>query len=127
MIVKSLVSDLLMPPISLIFADNAFADRFLVLRDGDMSGPYSTLAAAKEAGAVTMNYGTFLDGLIAFLIVGFWLFLLLRYIKKLQGLWAEEVFIADPTTKRCPFCMSEVKLEATRCAFCTSQLTLETA
>lgn len=121
-IVKSLVSDILMPPIGLIFGDASLSDRFVTLQDGDVAGPYITLAAAKEAGAVTMNYGVFIDGVIAFLIVAFVLFMIVRYVKKLQDRAKEEEVAAAPNTKDCPFCHSTVNIEATKCAFCTSEL-----
>ena len=126
-IVKSLVTDILMPPIGLIFGDASLADRFVVLQDGETAGPYVTLDAAEEAGAVTMNYGVFIDAVIAFLIVALVLFLILRYVKKLQELRREEEVAAAPTTKACPFCESEIKVSATRCAFCTSDLSTATA
>ena len=98
------------------------ADRFVTLQDGDVAGPYITLAAAREAGAVTMNYGVFIDGVIAFLIVAFALFMIVRYVKKLQEKAKEEEAAAAPTTKNCTFCHSAVNIEATKCAFCTSEL-----
>ncbi len=126
-IVKSLVSDILMPPIGLIFGDASLADRFITLQDGDTSGPYSTFAEAQNAGAVTMNIGVFIDAVIAFIIVGFALFVILRYVKKIQERnKADEIAVA-PTTRDCPFCHSAVKLEATKCAYCTSELSVEPA
>lgn len=122
-IIKSFVSDILMPPIGLIFGDSTLSDRFITLEDGgNVVGPYETLAAAKEAGAVTINYGNFIDAVIAFLIVGFVLFMLLRYVKRLQERSKEEEVAAAPTTKDCPFCHSTISLDASKCAFCTSQL-----
>ena len=121
-IVKSLVSDILMPPIGLIFGDASLANQFVVLRDGETAGPYETLLAAQEAGAVTLNYGTFIDAIIAFLIVAFALFLIVRYFRKLQDMRKKEVAAAAPTMKKCPRCMSDVNIEATRCAFCTSDI-----
>lgn len=122
-IVKSFVSDILMPPIGLIFGDATLSDRFITLQDGgDVAGPYETLAAAKDAGAVTINYGTFIDAVIAFLIVAFVLFMLLRSVKRMQERNKEEEVAAAPTTKDCPFCHSSISIEATKCAFCTSQL-----
>ena len=127
-IVKSFVSDILMPPIGLIFGDASLADRFVTLQDGEeVAGPYHTLAAAKDAGAVTINYGAFIDAVIAFLIVAFVLFLILRYVKRLQEMRAEEEAAAPPTTKDCAFCHSSISIEATKCAFCTSELPAEPA
>ena len=121
-IVKSLVTDIIMPPVGLIFGDASLADKFVVLEDGSTPGPYETLAAAKEAGAVTMNYGVFIDGIIAFLIIGFILFLIVKYFKKIQEMNAKEEAPAPPNTKKCPHCMSDVAIAATRCAFCTSEI-----
>lgn len=121
-IVKSLVSDILMPPIGLLFGDASLADRFIVLRNGDVDGPYATLAAAQEAGAVTMNYGSFIDAIIAFLIIAFVLFLIVGYVKRAQNMRQKEVLAAAPTTKDCPFCRSAINIEAEKCAFCTSDL-----
>lgn len=126
-IMKSLVTDILMPPIGLLFGDTSLSDKFITLEDGDVAGPYVTLAAAKEAGAVTMNYGVFIDGIVAFLIVGFALFLIVRYVKRMQERNKEAEVAAAPTTKNCTFCHSEINLDATKCAFCTSQLTPEPA
>ncbi|MDA0232976.1 MAG: large conductance mechanosensitive channel protein MscL [Chloroflexi bacterium] len=127
-IVKSLVSDILMPPVGLIFGDISLADRFITLKDGgSTSGPYSSLAAAQEAGAVTINYGTFIDAVIAFLIIGFWMFLIVRYVKKLQERNQQAASAAPPSTKTCPFCHSKISIEALKCAFCTSELGVEPA
>lgn len=124
-IIKSFVTDIIMPPIGLIFGDASLADRFVVLEDGSTAGPYETLAAAKEAGAVTMNYGVFIDAVIAFLIIAFVLFLIVRYFKKVQARNAKEEAAAAPTTQKCPQCKSEVSIDATRCAFCTSEIAAE--
>jgi large conductance mechanosensitive channel len=121
-IVKSLVSDILMPPIGLLFGDASLADRFVVLKDGEVAGPYLTLADARAAGAVTMNYGTFIDAVIAFLAVAFVLFVIVRYSRKMTEKNKKEAPPAAPATKKCPHCMSDVNIGATRCAFCTSQI-----
>ena len=121
-IVKSLVSDILMPPIGLILGDASLADRFVVLKDGATAGPYTTLADAQGSGAVTMNYGTFIDAVIAFLVIGFILFMLVRSLKKAEQRREKEVVAAAPTTKPCPFCKSSISLDAQKCAFCTSDL-----
>src|SRR3954465_14386553 len=78
-VVSSLVNDILMPPIGLALGRVDFSNLFLVLKDGaDGAGPYATVAAAKDAGAVTLNYGVFINSLVAFLIVGFAVFLVVR-------------------------------------------------
>jgi large conductance mechanosensitive channel len=121
-IVKSLVSDILMPPIGLIFGDASLANEFVVLEDGATPGPYASLADAQAAGAVTLNYGAFIDAIIAFLIVALALFLIVYYFQKAQNLRKKEVAAAAPTTKKCPRCMSDVNINATRCAYCTSDI-----
>jgi len=120
-IVTSLVADVLMPPIGLLLGNIDFANLFIVLKEGTKaSGPYVSLAAAKAAGAVTINYGLFINTVISFLIVAFAVFLLIRSINRLkrQG----EAPPAIPTTKECPYCISMVPIKATRCSHCTSEL-----
>ena len=84
-IVDSLVKDLIMPPIGLLLGRVDFANLFLVMKDGMPAGPYLTLEAAQKAGAVTFNYGTFINTCISFLIVAFAVFLLIRTINRLQA------------------------------------------
>lgn len=117
-IVTSLVDDIIMPPIGLILGNVDFSDLFLVLKEGKIAGPYATVAAAKAAGAVTVNYGIFINTIISFLIVAFAVFLLIRQLNKLMQ--AETP--AEPATKDCPYCLSSVPAGARRCAFCTSEL-----
>jgi len=119
-IVKSLVDDVIMPPIGLLLGNVDFSNLFITLKAGKIAGPYASLALAKEAGAVTMNYGIFINSIISFLIVAFAVFLL---IKQMNALKREELPApAAPTTKDCPFCLSPIAINATRCAFCTSEL-----
>ena len=117
-IVKSLVDDVLMPPIGLILGNVDFSELFLTLKAGKVAGPYATLAAAKSAGAVTINYGVFINAIISFLIVAFAVFILIKQINRLKP--KEEA--AAPTTQDCPYCLSAVPIGASRCAFCTSEL-----
>lgn len=119
-IVNSLVSDIIMPPIGLILGKVDFSSLFIVLKEGKVAGPYNSLAAAKAAGAVTINYGMFVNTIISFLIVAFAVFLLIRNINKLKR--EEETPPAVPTTKGCPYCLSIIPIKATRCAHCTSEL-----
>jgi len=119
-IVKSLVDDVLMPVIGLLMGNVDFANFFLVLKAGKVPGPYATLAEAKAATAVTMNYGLFINSIVTFLIVAFAVFLLIKQINALKR--KEEAPPAAPTTKECPFCLSMVPLKATRCPHCTSEL-----
>ena len=114
-IVNSLVKDIIMPPIGLAIGNIDFSNLFINLS----SGSYATLAAAKEAGVATINYGVFINTVINFLIVAFVLFLIVRAMNKLRR---KEEAPVEPTTKECPFCLSQVPIKATRCPHCTSQL-----
>jgi large conductance mechanosensitive channel len=119
-IVKSLVADVLMPPIGLLLGGVDFSNLFGVLQMGDPAGPYAALADAQAAGAVTVNYGLFINTIISFLIVAFAVFMVIRNINKMQR--EEEEAPAEPTTKECPHCLTEIAIKATRCPNCTSQL-----
>lgn len=119
-IVGSLVNDVIMPPIGLLLGNVDFSNLFIVLREGTTAGPYASLAAAKAAGAVTINYGAFVNTIISFLIVAFAVFLLIKNINRLKK--AEPAPAAAPTTKECPFCASSIPMKAKRCPNCTSQL-----
>ena len=118
-IVKSMVDDVIMPPIGLLVGGIDFSNFFAVLRQGGTSGPYASLADAKKAGAVTMNYGVFVNDVISFLIVAFAVFMLVRSINTLHR---KENAPATPATKVCPFCATAIPVKATRCPQCTSQL-----
>jgi large conductance mechanosensitive channel len=112
-IVTSFVNDILMPPIGLLLGGLDFANLILALR----GGPFPTVAAAKAAGAPTINYGIFLNTIIDFVIVAFVLFLVVRQVNRLRR--EPE---AAPNTKPCPFCLSTIPLGALRCPHCTSEL-----
>lgn len=115
-IVSSFVSDILMPPVGLIVGKADFSSLFI-----DLSGnAHPTLAAAKAAGAATINYGVFLNTILDFLIVAFAIFLLIRQVNRMTQ--QPEAPAAAPTTKTCPHCLSAIHLEATRCAYCTSAI-----
>ena len=119
-IVTSLVNDVIMPPIGLALGSVDFRDLFLVLKEGAATpGPYATLALAKEAGAVTLNYGSFVNTVVQFLIIGFSIFLVVRAANKFHKKAAPP---PPPPTKECPFCYSTVAPKATRCPHCTSEL-----
>jgi len=122
-IVGSLVTDVLMPPIGLALGKVDFANLFVILKSGAVPGPYASIAAAKEAGAVTLNYGVFINTIVSFLIIALAVFLVIRQFNKLRK--KAEAPAAAPTTKECPFCYSVVALKATRCPHCTSTLKAE--
>jgi large conductance mechanosensitive channel len=111
-VVNSFVNDLLMPPIGLLLGSVDFTNLFITLR----GGPYPTLAAAKAAGAPTLNYGLFLNHVISLLIVGFAVFLLVRQVNRLKGP------PPPPTTRECPACATPVPAKARRCPHCTSDI-----
>jgi large conductance mechanosensitive channel len=117
-VVKSLVDDIIMPPIGLATGGIDFSNKFVVLKDGAAAaGPYVSVAAAKAAGATTLNYGVFVNNLVSFLIIGFCAFLMVRAVNKLMPAPA-----MAPKTKVCPFCAMDIPVAATRCPNCTSQL-----
>jgi large conductance mechanosensitive channel len=120
LITGSLVADILSPVIGLLLGDVDFKSLFIVLKEGTVPGPYATVVAAKEAGAVTMNYGNFINTIINFIIVAFAIFILIRNVNRLKR--QEEAPPAVPTTKECPYCLSKIPIKATRCAHCTSEL-----
>jgi len=123
-IVKSLVSDIIMPPIGLMLGNVDFTNLFTVLKEGAIAaGPYASLADAQAAGAVTINYGVFINTIISFLIVAFAIFLLIRKVNALKK--KEEAPSAVPTTKDCPYCLTSIPIKATRCPHCTSKLLAE--
>ena len=116
-IIKSLVDDVIMPPIGLLLGNIDFSNLFAVLKVGKVAGPYETLALAKAAGAVTINYGFFINTIITFLIVAFCVFMLIKNINKMK-----KEAPADATTKECPYCISTIPIKAQRCPHCTSDL-----
>ncbi|MEB2313364.1 MAG: large conductance mechanosensitive channel protein MscL [Sorangiineae bacterium] len=117
-VVKSLVDDLFMPLVGLLLGNVDFTDKFILLREGKSAGPYATLKIAKEAGAVVLSYGQFVNAIVSFLIVSFALFLVVRWVNKLRT----PAEAPAPTTRPCPFCTSEIALGATRCPHCTSEV-----
>jgi len=119
-IIGTLVAEVLMPPIGLLLGNVDFSNLFIVLKEGKIAGPYATVAAAKAAGAVTLNYGLFVNTVVNFLIVAFAVFFLVRGMNALKK--KEEAPPAMPTTKECPHCLSIIPIGATRCGHCTSEL-----
>ena len=116
-IVKSLVVDVIMPPVGVLLGGVDFSNIFITLSGGD----YDSLAAAQEAGAATLNVGVFINTVINFFIVAFAIFILIRAINRMKR---EEEPAPEPeaTTKDCPFCCTEIPIKATRCGHCTSEL-----
>ena len=126
-VVKSLVDDILMPPIGLLIGGADFSDLYVVLSPGETSlPPYATLQEALEAGAVTLNYGRFINAGIALLLVALAMFLVIRVINRLDATLdaalGDERPAEEPTHKKCPFCVSTIPFPATRCPACTSEL-----
>lgn len=119
-IVKSLVDDIIMPLIGQLIGKVDFANLYIVISGGKTPPPYSSLADAKTAGAVTWNYGLFVNTIVNFAIVAFSIFLVVKLFNRLKK--QPKVVEAVPTTKECPFCLSTVPLKATRCPNCTSEL-----
>jgi large conductance mechanosensitive channel len=119
-IVSSLVSDVLMPPIGMLLGRVDFTNLYLVIASGTGQAPYASLAAAQQAGAVTLNYGLFINKIISFLIVAFSLFLIIRSMNQMKKKEAAAAVV--PTTKECPFCFTQIPIKAVRCPHCTSEL-----
>lgn len=129
-IVKSLVDDLIMPFVGLVTGGVNFTDQFVILKlpevlpEGVTAADLITLTAAKDAGATVFAYGSFVTAVLNFIIMAVVIFLFIKLINNLHkiGNKKEEITQEAPTTKICPFCKSEIAIEATRCAHCTSEL-----
>ena len=117
-IAKSLVDDVIMPPLGLLLGGVDFTNLFIVLKEGtEAAAPSPSLEAASAAGAVTINYGVFFNAILTFLVVAFAVFLLVRQINRLR----REEPVA-PTDKVCAFCSMAIPIQARRCPHCTSEL-----
>jgi large conductance mechanosensitive channel len=116
-IVSSFVSDVLMPPLGLLLGNADFSNQFITLRGGS----FPTLEAAKAAGAVTLNFGLFLNAIIDFIIIAFAIFIVVKQMNRLK----KQPPPASPNTRDCPYCLSAIPIKATRCGHCTSELKLE--
>ncbi len=116
-VVTSLVNDIIMPAVGLATGGVDFNSHFSVLKDGTPVGPYNTVAQAHEAGAVTLNWGTFINTIFIFVIVAFVLFLLVEAYTRTQ-----KPVVAEVVTKDCPYCYTSIPKAASRCPNCTSQL-----
>jgi len=121
-IITSLVNDIIMPPVGLALGDVDFTNMTVVLKEGMPAGPYASLAAAKEAGAVTINYGIFVNTIINFLIIAIVIFfIVVRPVARMQAR-KKAAEPAPPATKECQYCFSSIPVKATRCPNCTSEL-----
>jgi len=126
-VVSSLVKDIILPPIGLLLGKRDFGNLFVGLRAGVVAGPYASLAAAQEAGAVTVNFGAFVNTVVNFIIIAAVIFfLVVRPIARLNALQKKEEE-ANPKTRKCPYCLNSIPVKATRCPNCTSQLKLKKA
>lgn len=126
-VAKSLVNDIIMPPVGWMLGRADFSDLFLLIRPGIAAPPpYPTLAAAQAAGAVTINYGIFLNNILTLLLVAIAMFAIIRFANKaeeaLEARLGEPPKPGEPTEKKCEFCRTTIPFLATRCPNCTSQL-----
>ncbi|MFT5232951.1 MAG: large conductance mechanosensitive channel [Candidatus Krumholzibacteriia bacterium] len=121
-IIKSLVADVIMPPIGMLLGGVDFTNLFVILQQGaEVAGPYATLVDAQAAGAVTLNYGTFINTVISFLIIAFAIFMLIRSFNKMKREEAPAP-AAAPTTKDCSLCLTAIPIKATKCSACGSDV-----
>ena len=118
-VVNSLVKDIIMPPFNLIMSRINFSNLFITLKDGaNVAGPYPSIDAANQAGAIILNIGAFLNTMVSFLIVAVAVFMLIKMINKLKKAPAP----APVNTKKCPYCKTDIHKDATRCPNCTSEV-----
>ncbi len=118
-VVKTLVDEIIMPPLGMITGKVDFSDKYLLLQDGPkQAAPYASLPEAKQAGAVVIAYGQLLNAIISFVMVALALFFLVRWMNRLRRSGPPPA----PNTKNCPYCKSAIDIEASRCAHCTSEL-----
>ena len=128
--VKSLVNDILMPPVNLILGSGKFSSLFIVLKEGNNPAPYTSSTEAINSGAVIIDFGSFLNNLLTLLVVGFAMFIVIRLINKLNEQLEEKAgkkkdTKKTPSDKKCPFCLTTIPYRATRCPACTSKLETE--
>ena len=125
-IVSSFVKDVIMPPVGLALGGTDFTNMFVVLKEGTVEGPYASLAAAQGAGAVSINYGVFINTIISFIILAAVIFFfMVRPIAKMHERQKAAEVASAPSTKECPFCFTAIQIKATRCPNCTSELKSE--
>jgi len=122
-IISSLVKDVIMPPVGLALGKVDFTNLFTVLHEGTVAGPYPSLAAAQAAGAVSINYGVFINTIVSFIIVAAVVFfLVVRPITQMRARQKAAEAAPAPNTKECPYCYTTIAIKATRCPNCTSEL-----
>ena len=119
-IITSFVKDVIMQPIGMLLGKVDFSNLFILLKAGKTAGVYNSLAAANADGAVTLNYGQFVNTIINFVIVAFAIFIMIKGLNSLKK--PAPVPVAAPTIKECRFCLSNIPVKATRCPHCTSEL-----
>lgn len=123
LIINSVVKDIIMPPVGLALGNVDFQNLFVVLKQGTPPGPYASLAAAQAAGAISVNYGVFINTIINFLIIAAVLFFfVVRPIAQINARRSTVVVAVTPTTKECPYCFSTIPIKAIRCPNCTSEI-----
>jgi large conductance mechanosensitive channel len=126
-VARSLVTDIVMPPIGLLLGRADFTNLFWTIKTGFPSGPYATVAQAQEAGAVTVNYGIFLNNLLSLILVGLTMFLVIRFMNRLESQLETIPVIGGeknktPANKKCPYCRSTIAYKAIKCPQCTADL-----
>lgn len=126
-VAKSLVTDIIMPPLGYLLGSSDFSDLFLILNEKEPDKTYATLAQAQAAGLTTINYGLFINNIISFLLVALAMFLIIRLVNQLDKslentFGGDKPQPGDPDNKKCPYCLSTIPYRATRCAQCTAEL-----
>jgi len=119
-IVSSIVDDIIMPPVGIMLSGVDFSNMFIVLKEGASPKPYSSISAAQEIGAVTLNYGIFINQIISFLIIAFVVFLLVKSMNRIKQ--EEEAPPKEADSKECIYCFTDIPIKASRCPHCTSEL-----
>ena len=118
---KRIVADIIMPPIGMVLGNIDFANFFILLKEGAQAGPYATVAEAKKAGAITINYGLLINTLVNFVLVAFALFIVVRNVNRIRRQEAPAP-PPGPEMKECPHCISKIPAKAAVCAFCANRV-----
>lgn len=120
-LVKSLVADIIMPPMGIFLGYADFSNLFVVLKEGAEPSPYATLEAANAAGAVTLRYGLFINTVVSLLIISLTVFFIIKALNRIMR-ELKPAATPAPTTTACPYCQMQISPKALRCPHCTSQL-----